>query len=226
MQLFSKCCALPWKDVYGVAQEVLEVVKSQDDEYYHHLMEALSEKISVGSGASSGIDVYDFAYEILHKDVNKSTKTWKELYKKRRKDWKDRDLEIFADPAIYLRKWISEAFAGIYGGQSLLFLWDYCFMHGWSKKIFYKIALVTLMMIKPWAMKADNHRKMSRVLFDEPSDLYINDLRTALISFKDFADDIKQLVQFNTNIDYYTEPEPELEEDEEKSSVPEGKCVA
>ena len=76
------------------------------------------------------------------------------------------------------------------------------------------------MMIKPWAMKADNHRKMSRVLFDEPSDLYINDLRTALISFKDLAaDDIKELAKLNTNIEYPVEQEEnqqEIQEEDEK----------
>ena len=77
-------------------------------------------------------------------DPKKSTKIWKDLYKnKKKKDWSSRDLEIFGNLAIYLRKWVSECFAGIYGGQTLLLLWDNCFMHGWSKKIFYKIGLVS-----------------------------------------------------------------------------------
>ena len=57
-------------------------------------------------------------------------------------------MEIFGNLAIYLRKWVSECFAGIYGGQTLLFLWDNCFMHGWSKKIFYKIGLVSTLPFK------------------------------------------------------------------------------
>ena len=145
---------------------------------------------------------------------------WKDLYKKKKKDWKDRDLELFGDPAIYLRKWISEAFAGIYGGQTLLFLWDYCFMHGWSKKIFYKIGLVTLMLIRPWAMQADNHRKMARVLFDEPSNLYLNDLRKALKDFKKFEKSLLDFVELNTNIEWI-EPEPEPEPEPEAEEEPE-----
>ena len=141
MQLFSKFCAISWKDVHSVANEILDTLKKQDLDYFNHLKSSLGEKILP-------IDVYDFAYEILNKDPKKSTKLWKDLYKKKKKDWKERDLQPFGDPAIYLRKWISEAFAGIYGGQTLLFLWDFCFMHGWSKKIFYKIGLVTLMLIK------------------------------------------------------------------------------
>ena len=59
------------------------------------------------------------------------------------------------------------------GGTTLLFVWDICFMHNWSKKIFYKLGLIILMMIKPWALEADNHRRMIKVLFDEPSNLYM-----------------------------------------------------
>ena len=91
--------------MFSVANDILETVKKQDVDYYDKLNSALGDKISP-------VDVYDFAYEILHKDVSKSTKMWQELYKKRKKDWKERDLSPFGDPAIYIRKWLSEAFAG------------------------------------------------------------------------------------------------------------------
>ena len=43
----------------------------------------------------------------------------------------------------------------------------------------------------------------------EPSDLYINDLRTALMKFKDLENDVKQIADLNTNIQFeYVEEEP------------------
>ena len=36
----------------------------------------------------------------------------------------------------------------------------------------------------------------------EPSDLYINDLRTALMKFKDLENDVKQIADLNTNIQF------------------------
>lgn len=60
LQLFSKFCALPWKEVQTVAADILDTVKNQDEDYFNHLKSALGEKILP-------IDVYDFAYEILHK---------------------------------------------------------------------------------------------------------------------------------------------------------------
>ena len=153
-------------------------------------------------------------------DAKKSQKLWQELYKKKKKDWKERDLAPFADVAIYLRKWISEAFAGIYGGQTIMFVWDYCFMHGWTRKVFYKIGLVSLMLIKPFALEADNHRKMGKVLFNEPSNLYLKDLRKALLHYEDHVRNdlsaIQSITELNTNFEYKVqEPVEEEEPDEE-----------
>ena len=43
---------------------------------------------------------------------------------KSKRNWKDRDLAHFANVKIYLRKWVSEAFAGVLGGDVLLYVWD------------------------------------------------------------------------------------------------------
>ena len=56
--------------------------------------------------------------------LSKSIKIWNELYKKSKRNWKGRDLEHFANVKIYLRKWVSEAFAGVLGGDVLLYVWD------------------------------------------------------------------------------------------------------
>merc|ERR1719266_1127647 len=57
-------------------------------------------------------------------------------------------------------------------------------------------------MIKPWALEADNHRKLSRVLFDEPSNLYMKDIQKAILNFKDYEEDVSQFVACNTNVEY------------------------
>ena len=44
----------------------------------------------------------------------------------------------------------------------------------------FQIALAVAFLIKPWALAADNHRRMSRVLMEEPGRIYLGDLRRAL----------------------------------------------
>ena len=41
----------------------------------------------------------------------------KNCIRRRKKDWKDRDLAQFGDPTLYIRKWLSECFTGILGGM-------------------------------------------------------------------------------------------------------------
>ena len=112
---------------------------------------------------------------------------------KSKRNWKERDLAHFANVKIYLRKWVSEAFAGVLGGDVLLYVWDLVsrrhaskgnfpgyfsnkrifqfrqiFVNRWSSSIFAKITLALLFLLKPWALQASNHRQLGRVLFNEP----------------------------------------------------------
>ena len=76
------------------------------------------------------------------------------------------------------------------------------------------------MLIRPWAMMAENHRKLSRVLLEEPSEIYINDLRKLLNAFKDLEKEVKTMAEFNTNIEItYVEPEKEPEPEKEEAEV-------
>lgn len=59
------------------------------------------------------------------------------------------------------------------------------------------------MMIRPYAMQAeiDNHRKMSRILFDEPSNLYMKDIREAFMNFSDNKNNAQEFTNFNQNVE-------------------------
>ena len=173
-------CHLPWFDVFDVAEDVIRMAVDEDREYVDHLIEAIGNRISV-------VDVYDFAGEILDKNTTRSAQIWNELYRKKKRDWRDKDMHHFGNIEIYIRKWLSEAFAGVLGGNSILYIWDVLFLHNWSKDIFRQIALALLFLLKPWAMKADNHRKLSRVLMEEPHKIYIGDLRIAVDQARNFA---------------------------------------
>ena len=97
---------LSWTDVFKVADQAIKALGTEDPEYLRHLQKHIKEKVKA-------VDIYDFAYEIIDKDPKKSVKIWNDLYKKKKKEWKARDLNYFGHLDIYLRKWLSEAFAGI-----------------------------------------------------------------------------------------------------------------
>ena len=100
---------LSWDKVLSLADDVVKTMKKKDIEYHTHLTTIVNE------GMMQTVDVHNFAYEILIKgNVKKSIKIWNELEKKKRRNWKQNELQYFADVEIYLRKWISECFVAIY----------------------------------------------------------------------------------------------------------------
>ena len=88
-----------------MAELAIKALGTEDPDYLKHLQKTIKEKVKA-------VDIYDFAYEIIDKDSKKSIKIWNDLYKKKKKEWKAKDHDHFGYLGIYLRKWLSEAFAG------------------------------------------------------------------------------------------------------------------
>ena len=82
------------------------------------------------------------------------------------------------------------------------------------------------MLIKPFALEADNHRKMGKVLFNEPSNLYLKDLRKALLHYEEHVRNdlsaIQSITELNTNFEYKVqepaEEEPDAENDDKNDN--------
>ena len=64
------------RSVFRIVDEVVNEAYNEDKEYVRHLEEAIAER-------AAPVDVYDFAYEIIVDDEQKSVKIWNELYKGR-----------------------------------------------------------------------------------------------------------------------------------------------
>ena len=197
-----------WDKIFSQAEDVLKTLQERDSEYFEHIT-------SVIKAGMQPVDVHKFAYEILVKGQKKSVKTWNDLEKKRRKNWKQNELEIFADVAIYLRKWISEGFVGLFSNPTILFIWDYLFMNNW--KCMRKLCIVTLSLIRPWAMRAFSQRELVRVLNDEPGKVYLQDLRRALVAYDRDDIDTMKMASCNTNFEVIAPEEPKNEPENEES---------
>ena len=207
LHTLTKSTLPAWDKIFSQAEDVLKTIQEKDSEYYEHMTTVIKEGMLP-------VDVHSFAYEILVKGQKKSNKVWNELEKKKRRNWKVNELEIFGDVAIYLRKWISEAFVGIFSTPTILFVWDYLFMNNW--KCMRKLCIVILSLLRPWAMRAKSQRELVRVFSEEPSKIYLQDLRKGLVKYdRDNIDTIK-ISSCNTNIEIVVP-----EEKEEKNVVDE-----
>ena len=216
LHTLTKSTLPSWDKIFSQAEDVLKTLQERDQEFYDHIT-------SVIKDGMQPVDVHYFAYEILVKGPKKSVKVWNDLEKKRRRNWKPTELEIFGDVAIYLRKWISEGFVGIFSNPTILFIWDYLFMNNW--KCMRKLCIVTLSLLRPWAMRAQSQRELIRVLNEEPSKVYLQDLRHALLAYDRDNIDTLKIAACNSNIEISAPEEkkvvPENEDDEkEKNEEP------
>ena len=74
--------------------------------------------------------------EVILSNPDRSRRTWNDLSKKRKKDWKPKDHDLFGKLDLWMRKWISEAFVGVLSHEELMYIFDILFMHNWKEDIF------------------------------------------------------------------------------------------
>ncbi|KAG8197149.1 hypothetical protein JTE90_011310 [Oedothorax gibbosus] len=91
-----------------------------------------------------------------------------------------KDMSSKRDIMYYLNKWISNGFTSILKPNLLFFVWDQLFLNKWENKIFQDICMALLGLLKPWFMNAKNNDAVQKVFKEEPSFLYLLDLRSAL----------------------------------------------
>lgn len=85
--------------LFALADKVIAIFKEQDNVYYGHMKESLSQQ-------TSKIDVKQFPPEVLHKTKSTSDAMYAELV--HAYALSDAQAKPFLDPAIYIRKWIAQ----------------------------------------------------------------------------------------------------------------------
>eukprot|EP00090_Calanus_glacialis_P009715 TRINITY_DN18105_c0_g1_i1.p1 TRINITY_DN18105_c0_g1~~TRINITY_DN18105_c0_g1_i1.p1 ORF type:complete len:655 (+),score=221.26 TRINITY_DN18105_c0_g1_i1:2-1966(+) len=215
LQKFSRFGPLKWSDVNEAAQKVVGELKQLDTELYDHLKKVLDESIHATSM------LHFVVPEVLLSNTKKSQKMWSDLNKKKKKEWKPKDHDPFGKLDLWIRKWISEAFAGIMCREELLYVWDILFMHNWKMDIFVTMSLLFLGMIKPWLMKAENNKQCVSIMLEEPTKLYMRDIRNGLQL--DIRTQFSDLQNINTNYVAQVEKEEPPEEQPDENAEKEEK---
>jgi len=175
LEKFCRHAPLSFKAVSRAAQKVIEVVRL-DEDLFQGITKALDESIH-----ASGMLFYVVPEVLVADHPNKAEKTWADLRKKKKKDWRPKDHELFGNLDLWMRKWISEGFVGILPYPLVFYIWDILFMYHWDQQVFISISVMLMSMIKPWIQQARSHRELVEVLLEEPGRLYIQDIKNALV---------------------------------------------
>ena len=215
LQKFSRYGPLHWHEVSEAARKVVTELQSLDPELHGHLARVLDE------GVHGTAFIHNVVPEVLLNNPDRAKKTWNELKKKKKKDWKPKDHDHFGKLELWIRKWISEAFVGIISHEELLYIYDILFMHHWKPEIFVTLSLLFLGMLRPWIMRTSNNKEAVTVLLEEADKLYVNDIRKCLVLLNENRKNFYMLAEANTNyvVMEKEKPEEKLEETEEKDKT-------
>jgi hypothetical protein len=112
------------RQVFALAQLAYNALEQEESELMARLQEA------VGKGLSS-VDPTLFSQSIISDNEARSKEVLKRFLK-----WKklaDEDMELFGDFRLLLRKWLSEAFVGSMSRNGASLIWDFLFIHKFSR---------------------------------------------------------------------------------------------
>ncbi|XP_037088377.1 uncharacterized protein LOC119108941 [Pollicipes pollicipes] len=123
LDLLLRHCKPPTEQLFKIADRVMDNVKAKDPEYHKHLQEICKNRPKVV--------IQDFIPELLNKDHKAGVKQYNEMLEllKKGKELSSKQAEQFADPKIFLRKWLVQL------------MWDQLFLRDWNRELLYHNSL-------------------------------------------------------------------------------------
>ncbi|XP_071497503.1 uncharacterized protein [Diadema antillarum] len=158
-----------WSEVLAIAQDVMKIVKTEDPEYHSHLIQCSQTNIKMDPQEFLVHQIYDekrkassFTTDVAVDSAAMATG------------------DILASPLMFLRKWLGEGFVGVCDTLAVLYMWDQCFMNGWSHEVLRDLCLALLMLLREnFMQQAQDYHVMKQIFLSEPSRLYTLDIQKA-----------------------------------------------
>uniref|UniRef100_T1INR2 phosphorylase kinase n=1 Tax=Strigamia maritima TaxID=126957 RepID=T1INR2_STRMM len=191
LDLLARHCPLAQSEIFSLAKQVMQSLKSYDPFLHEHLYDVAAKKIK--------INAKDFPVECLHQDKTEANKIASEMALFAGKDLPSNRLTLFENPEIFIRKWLITVFVSALTPFVCLFVWDYIFLGKWQRRRFHDFCIVLLGMLKNWFYRAKDYRGLKQVFFEEPSRLYTNDIRRAWLHWQD-GGNFEMIPELNSNI--------------------------
>ena len=166
------------QDIFTLVDSVLETIQRFDQDYFDHIQSTLKGDVIV-------FDESDFDKEMI---INNTDPPEENRIK------------------LFIRMWLFHGFVSILCRNSLMYVWDFLFLHSWNFDFQKIVVLAIMMLIRFWIMRAHNSRRLRNVLIQEPSRIYLKDLMKMIKHFMNGG----SLTNFpqNTNYKIKTEEKP------------------
>ena len=162
---FSAVAVFSKREVFALAQEVYDSLEQEETEMLVHLNEVLVD------GVEELADPTLFSQEVIVESQEKKNELLKRFLKKKRVARED--LEHFADPKLFLRKWLSEGFVGVMGKNGASLVWDFLYVHRFSRPMAVGVCLGLFHLLRPSLEQATDFKKAQNVFLHGPKGLLV-----------------------------------------------------
>ncbi|KAF2349284.1 Rab-GTPase-TBC domain [Trinorchestia longiramus] len=146
-----------------------------------------------------------FPPEVLDKNPSAAAKLYSQLQQlPASAELQGSQLQLLTDPAIFVRKWIAQAFMGVLSVSASMWVWDQLMIGDWSPDTFITMSTAILSLLRPWMLRASKYSGAKKVLLQEPGKIYTSDLRDVYTHLMNK----RQLVEAPPNSNYIGPPSP------------------
>ncbi|XP_035220791.1 uncharacterized protein LOC118193761 isoform X2 [Stegodyphus dumicola] len=176
LEKILRLCAVTNERSNKIVNKVIQILTDSDKELVNHIKQHLSSNLDGKTGSST------------EKNISSSGSS-------QASDLRD-------SITFYLNKWITDAFSSVLKANCLFLVWDQLFLNKWENKIFQDVCLSLMGLLKPWFMLSKSKSDIEKVFLEEPSYLYMLDVRSAL-SFIQKKVNFSEIPSVNRNIKYW-----------------------
>ncbi len=171
---FSSIAIYSKRDIFHLAQEAYDILEQEETDALVRINEAIVKGVE-------HVDLTLFSQDIIVEGQEQRNEVLKRFLK--RKKVAQQDLGFFGDLRLFLRKWLSECFVGVMSRNGASLVWDFLFLHKFSRSMSVNVCLAIFHLLRPSIDAASDFRKLQTVLLEGPKVLLIRDLRRVLQHF-------------------------------------------
>ncbi|ESP04135.1 hypothetical protein LOTGIDRAFT_237550 [Lottia gigantea] len=172
LDLLNTNCFPKWPEVFAIAEQVMSVLQKSDPELYNHLRTI--------SRINVQFNPKEFLVQMIHEEKAKAEAILKATDPGASRD-ESMSTELLADPIIFIRRWIGEGFVSVLDTPGVMYVWDQCFMQGWTHTVLQNTCLSLLQLLRHKFMTVEDYMGMKEVFLIEPCKLYTADVQASWI---------------------------------------------
>ncbi|GAB1599062.1 hypothetical protein Ahia01_000183400 [Argonauta hians] len=178
-----------WSIISVIAENVMETLEEKDPELYKHLNHIATVDAQVNPKECL-VNLMEEERALAERLVSKTHRT------KRRAP----TTKLFlAQPMMFVRQWIGEAFVGKLDLAALLWVWDQLFLQQWNQQIFHDICLVLLVLLRRHFFIASDYLQMKQIFVSQTFHLLLLDIQRAYGALRNGRTSLEDIANLNRN---------------------------